>query len=99
MKLAFQGLTGKISFKEGNRANMRMDLLKLRNYRLERVGEWYHSESLLNITNQEAFNQYKMKNVSLRVTVVLVCFVFLLFPYVNQFYVYLKDGSIYSTNS
>ena len=51
---------------------MRLDLLKLRNFRLEKVGEWHHSESLLNITNQEAFNQYKQKNVTLRVTTVLV---------------------------
>ena len=51
---------------------MKMELLKLRNYRLERVGEWYHSESLLNITNQDAFNQYKHKNITLRVAIVLV---------------------------
>ncbi len=51
---------------------MKLELLKLRNYRLEKVGEWYASESLLNITNQEAFNQYKAKNTTLRVTVVLV---------------------------
>lgn len=55
---------------------MRMDLLKLRNFRLEKVGEWHHSESLLNITNQEAFNQYKQKNVTLRVTTVLVSSLF-----------------------
>lgn len=58
---------------------MKMELLKLRNNRLERVGEWHHSESLLNITNQEAFNQYKHRNVSLKVTVVLVRFIVFLF--------------------
>lgn len=68
-------MTGHVSFKEGIRANMRMDLLKLRSYRLEKVGEWYYSDSLqLNITNQEAFNQYKHQNVTLRVTTVLVRF-------------------------
>lgn len=72
IKLTFQGLTGLVAFKEGVRSDVRMDLMKLRNFRMEKVGEWYHSDSLLNITNHEAFNTDKARNITLKVTTKLV---------------------------
>lgn len=60
-------------FKEGIRHNMRMELIKLRNFRLEKVGEFFYSSSILNITNMDAFLTSKQRNVTLRVTIVLVC--------------------------
>ena len=72
-KLSFHGMTGPVMFKEGIRHNMRMELLKLRNFRLEKVGEFFYSNSLLNITNMDAFLTSKQRNVTLRVTTVKVC--------------------------
>ncbi|KAH9520958.1 Glutamate receptor ionotropic, kainate 1 [Dermatophagoides farinae] len=69
-KLSFHGMTGPVMFKEGIRHNMRMELLKLRNFRLEKVGEFFYSNSLLNITNMDAFLTSKQRNVTLRVTTV-----------------------------
>ncbi|UXI21906.1 hypothetical protein NH340_JMT07849, partial [Sarcoptes scabiei] len=70
--LSFNGLTGIVSFKEGIRYNMRTELLKLQNFRLEKVGEFYHSTSLLNITDLEAFMIWKRRNVTLRVSTVIM---------------------------
>lgn len=65
-------MTGPVMFKEGIRHNMRMELLKLRNFRLEKVGEFFYSSSLLNITNMDAFLASKQRNITLRVTTVMV---------------------------
>ena len=71
-QLSFHGMTGPVMFKEGIRHNMRMELLKLRNFRLEKVGEFFYSTSLLNITNMDAFLTSKQRNVTLRVTTGMV---------------------------
>ncbi|KAH9425801.1 Glutamate receptor ionotropic, kainate 1, partial [Dermatophagoides pteronyssinus] len=76
--LSFHGMTGPVMFKEGIRHNMRMELLKLRNFRLEKVGEFFYSTSLLNITNMDAFLTSKQRNVTLRVTTVMME------PYIRQ---------------
>ncbi|CAL1283893.1 unnamed protein product [Larinioides sclopetarius] len=65
----FCGLTGKIQFKEGRRSNLKLDLLKLRQNSMEKVGEW--STNLgLNITNHQAFHEFGTTNITLRVTTI-----------------------------
>ncbi|KAI1298706.1 Glutamate receptor ionotropic, kainate 2 [Halotydeus destructor] len=65
----FQGLTGKVQFKEGLRSSVKMDLLKLRQNDMDTVGEW-STTGRLNITNHMAFHEFGTKNITLRVTTI-----------------------------
>ncbi|XP_035214148.1 glutamate receptor ionotropic, kainate 2-like isoform X3 [Stegodyphus dumicola] len=65
----FRGLTGKIQFKEGRRSNLKLDLLKLRQNNMEKVGEWSTNNGL-NITNHAAFHEFGTTNITLRVTTI-----------------------------
>ncbi|GBN28818.1 hypothetical protein AVEN_180600-1 [Araneus ventricosus] len=65
----FCGLTGKIQFKEGRRSNLKLDLLKLRQNSMEKVGEWSTNFGL-NITNHQAFHEFGTTNITLRVTTI-----------------------------
>ncbi|XP_022237656.1 glutamate receptor ionotropic, kainate 2-like isoform X1 [Limulus polyphemus] len=65
----FRGLTGKIQFKEGRRNNLKLDLLKLRQNDIEKVGEWSMSQGL-NITNRLAFHEFGSTNITLKVTTI-----------------------------
>ncbi|XP_070395005.1 glutamate receptor ionotropic, kainate 2 isoform X3 [Dermacentor albipictus] len=65
----FYGLTGNIRFNEGNRTSLKLDLLKLRQNFLEKVGEWSTSDGL-NITNHNAFHDFGTSNITLRVTTI-----------------------------
>ncbi|GIZ01083.1 glutamate receptor ionotropic: kainate 2-like protein [Caerostris extrusa] len=67
----FCGLTGKIQFKEGRRSNLKLDLLKLRQNSMEKVGEWSTNYGL-NITNHHAFHEFGTTNITLRVTTIEV---------------------------
>ena len=69
----FQGLTGRIQFKEGARSFVKWDLLKLRKMKLDKVGEW-SSTGGLNITSHEAFHEFGTKNITLKVTTIEVGF-------------------------
>ncbi|XP_028968488.1 glutamate receptor ionotropic, kainate 2 [Galendromus occidentalis] len=65
----YHGLTGKIRFNEGNRTSLKLDLLKLRQDRLVKVGEWT-SHKRLNIINHGAFHDFGTTNITLRVTTI-----------------------------
>ncbi|EEC19136.1 EAA5, putative, partial [Ixodes scapularis] len=65
----FYGLTGNIRFNEGNRTSLKLDLLKLRQNFLEKVGEWSTNDGL-NITNHNAFHDFGTSNITLRVTTI-----------------------------
>ncbi|XP_015787527.1 glutamate receptor ionotropic, kainate 2-like [Tetranychus urticae] len=66
----FNGLTGRILFKEGRRSTLKLDLLKLRNDKLDKVGEWT-TWSGLNVSNHEAFHEFGSKNITLRITTII----------------------------
>jgi glutamate receptor, ionotropic, invertebrate len=63
-KVKFQGITGEIQFKEGRRANVKLDLLKLRRENLHKVGYW-HPQTGLNITDRSAFYEGSTPNITL----------------------------------
>ncbi|XP_022689054.1 glutamate receptor ionotropic, kainate 2-like [Varroa jacobsoni] len=65
----YYGLTGNIRFNEGNRTSLKLDLLKLRQDRLVKVGEWT-SQRRLNIVNHGAFHDFGSTNITLRVTTI-----------------------------
>lgn len=69
-------VTGNIRFNEGNRTSLKLDLLKLRQDRLVKVGEWT-TQRRLNVLNHEAFHDFGSTNITLRVTTIEVN---LLFP-------------------
>ncbi|XP_030751455.1 glutamate receptor ionotropic, kainate 2-like isoform X5 [Sitophilus oryzae] len=83
----FKGLTGPIEFKEGKRIRFKLDLLKLKQHALVKVGEW-HPGTGVNITDRNAFFDHGNMNVTLVVTTIL-----------EQPYVMLKSGSNLSGNN
>ncbi|XP_049819221.1 glutamate receptor ionotropic, kainate 2 isoform X2 [Aethina tumida] len=66
----FKGLSGPIEFKEGHRIKFKLDLLKLKQHALVKVGEW-HPGAGVNITDREAFFDPGTMNVTLVVTTIL----------------------------
>ena len=60
----FHGLTGNVEFTEGKRANLKMDLLKLKKDDIEKVGYW-NSLSGINVTDTSAFYEVDRPNVTL----------------------------------
>lgn len=69
--MTFKGLTGPIEFKEGRRIQFKLDLLKLKQHALVKVGEW-HPIIGVNITDRAAFFDPGTMNVTLVVTTILV---------------------------
>lgn len=66
-----KGLTGPIEFKEGERTQFKLDLLKLKAKGLVKVGEWSPSKGI-SISNEEVFFYPIDTNVTLVVTTILV---------------------------
>ncbi|KAK6633916.1 hypothetical protein RUM44_004523 [Polyplax serrata] len=66
----FQGLTGPIEFKEGERVQFKLDLLKLKAKNVVKVGEWSSSTGV-NIMDHAAFFHPIDPNVTLVVTTIL----------------------------
>ncbi|KAH7645139.1 glutamate receptor [Dermatophagoides farinae] len=64
-----RGLSGPITFKEGRRSSLKLDLLKLRQSNLTKVGEW-STVAGLNITDHAAFQDFGTTNITLRVTTI-----------------------------
>ncbi|XP_037083602.1 glutamate receptor ionotropic, kainate 2-like isoform X1 [Pollicipes pollicipes] len=62
-----RGLTGPIQFSEGKRTTFKLDLLKLKQHALVKVGEWTPAGHV-NITDYEAFYDPGTLNVTLVVT-------------------------------
>ncbi|XP_034937013.1 glutamate receptor ionotropic, kainate 2-like isoform X2 [Chelonus insularis] len=59
-----KGISGPIEFKEGRRIQFKLDLLKLKQHSLMKVGEW-RPESGVNITDNAAFFEPGTVNVTL----------------------------------
>ena len=64
--IKFKGLTGPVSFAESKRTNFKLDLLKLKDDKMTKVGEWTPLSGL-NISDKYAFLQGKPPNITLRV--------------------------------
>jgi len=67
----FKGLSGPIAFKEGDRSNIQLDIMRLGINGLRKVGTWT-PDSRLNITLPAAFSETETTNVTLIVTTVAV---------------------------
>lgn len=63
-QVGISGLTGHIEFKEGKRSNFKLDLLKLKKEKLQKVGHW-SSNTGINITDPTAFYETTVKNITL----------------------------------
>ncbi|KAK2715932.1 hypothetical protein QYM36_010489 [Artemia franciscana] len=63
----YRGLTGPIQFKEGQRVNFKLDLLKLKAHEFVKVGEWTLDNGI-NITDHTALYDHGNMNVTLVVT-------------------------------
>lgn len=71
LQVEFKGLSGPVEFKEGKRIKFKLDLLKLKQHSLVKVGEW-HPGMNVNITDRNAFFDHGTMNVTLVVTTILV---------------------------
>ncbi|GAB6033600.1 hypothetical protein CHUAL_013605 [Chamberlinius hualienensis] len=65
----FNGLTGRVQFKEGRRTNVKLDIMKLRQEGMTKVGEW-SANSGINITNMGAYYDEGHPNITLLVTTI-----------------------------
>nr|CAD7445047.1 unnamed protein product [Timema bartmani] len=74
-----KGLSGPIEFKEGRRIQFKLDLLKLKQHALVKVGEWTPSTGV-NVTDRAAFFDTGTMNVTLVVITILQI------PYVMMHY-------------
>lgn len=70
-QVEFKGLSGPIEFKEGRRIQFKLDLLKLKQHALVKVGEWNPGAGV-NITDRAAFFDPGTMNVTLVVITILV---------------------------
>ncbi|XP_036342809.1 glutamate receptor ionotropic, kainate 2-like, partial [Rhagoletis pomonella] len=75
----WRGLTGPIQFKEGRRVQFKLDLVKLRQHSIVKVGEWT-PQTRLNITEPSLFFDAGTMNVTLVVITILET------PYVMMHY-------------
>ncbi|XP_022915885.1 glutamate receptor ionotropic, kainate 2-like isoform X9 [Onthophagus taurus] len=66
----FRGLSGPIEFKEGRRIQFKLDLLKLKQHAIVKVGEWNPGAGV-NVTDRAAFFDPGTMNVTLIVTTIL----------------------------
>ncbi|KAG1670700.1 Glutamate receptor ionotropic, kainate 2 [Nymphon striatum] len=66
----FQGLTGRVQFKEGRRNNFKLDVMKLSQDSLIKVGEWNTSTGV-RLVNEKVFYEGG-PNVTLKIAILLV---------------------------
>ena len=71
LQVELKGLSGPIEFKEGRRIQFKLDLLKLKQHALVKVGEWSPSSGV-NITDRSAFFDPGTMNVTLVVVTIPV---------------------------
>lgn len=72
-QVELKGLTGPIEFKEGRRIQFKLDLLKLKQHALVKVGEWSPNTGV-NITDRSAFFDPGTMNVTLIVITIPVSY-------------------------
>lgn len=70
-QVQMSGLTGPVRFVEGRRSDLRLDLLKLLDGGMRKVGSWSRPRGVV-ITNRTAFYGSGQPNVTLVVTTILV---------------------------
>lgn len=70
----WKGLTGPIEFKEGRRIQFKLDLVKLKQHSIVKVGEW-SPHGRLNISDQAVFFDPGTMNVTLVVITILVSYI------------------------
>lgn len=70
-QVELKGLSGPIEFKEGRRIQFKLDLLKLKQHSLVKVGEWSPTGGV-NISDKAAFFDSGTMNVTLVVITILV---------------------------
>lgn len=66
-----KGLTGPIQFKGGQRTDFKLDLMKLKQHTLAKVGEWTPGLGV-NITDMSAFHDTAPYNITLVVVTIVV---------------------------
>lgn len=71
-KAKWKGLSGPIELKEGRRIQFKLDLVKLKQQTLVKVGEWTPMSNL-NISDHTTFFDVGQINVTLLVITILVC--------------------------
>jgi len=64
--VSFRGLTGPVRFKEGRRVDFKLDLLKLKAEKMQKVGEWTAAQGLV-ISDKYAFTEGRPPNITLKV--------------------------------
>lgn len=64
IQVEIEGLTGKVNFDEGKRSNIKLDLLKLHQEKVKKVGFWTPSTGI-NITRHSVFYGQQSSNVTL----------------------------------
>lgn len=72
-KVEWKGITGPIEFKEGRRIQFKLDLIKLKQHSIVKVGEWTPQIGL-NITDRSLLFDTGTMNVTLVVITILVSF-------------------------
>lgn len=78
-QVAIEGLTGRIHFEEGKRSDIKLDLLKLHQEKIKKVGFWTPSTGI-NITKHSVFYGQQSSNVTLIVVTRIV-------SYANYYYI------------
>lgn len=71
----WKGLTGPIEFKEGRRIQFKLDLVKLKQHSIVKVGEWSPSSGL-NVSDRALLFEAGSINVTLVVITILVSMCF-----------------------
>lgn len=71
LQVEWRGLTGRIKLKEGRRVQFKLDLMRLKQHAIVKVGEWT-PESRLNITDRSVFFDASPMNVTLVAITILV---------------------------
>lgn len=69
--MEIKGLTGPIQFKRGRRTEFKLDLMKLKQHTLTKVGEWTPGIGV-NITDMSAFHDTAPYNITLVVATIIV---------------------------
>ena len=80
--MEWRGLTGPIQFKEGRRIQFKLDLVKLKQHSIVKVGEW-SPQSRLNITEPSLFFDTGSINVTMVVITILVNITYIFVDYTS----------------
>jgi ionotropic kainate glutamate receptor 2 len=94
LQTGLHGLTGHIEFNEGKRSNFKLDLLKLKQEELRKVGQWSPSTGI-NVTDPTAFYETSVSNITLIVMTREVRILLLTINSINRKSFFLSTVEIY----